>query len=145
MTQRDIALDIAVRFLGTPYIWGGNDPMRGFDCSGFVIEILKSVGVLPRAGDWTADGLLGRFQAHRTTSLLDLVPGMLVFWARPDGGMRHVEMVYAIPPECVTPLTIGASGGGSSTLSLGDAVAQDAYIKIRPIAPGWKIAADPFA
>jgi len=30
----------------TFYLWGGDDPLAGFDCSGFVIEILKSVGIL---------------------------------------------------------------------------------------------------
>ena len=38
-------LQTALAYLGTPYVWGGDDP-SGFDCSGFVIECLKSAGLL---------------------------------------------------------------------------------------------------
>lgn len=50
----------ALSYLGTPYIWGGDDP-SGFDCSGFVIECLKSVGLLSEKEDYTADGLYHLF------------------------------------------------------------------------------------
>ena len=57
--MRSVATKVAWHYLGTPYIWGGDD-FSGFDCSGFVIEILKSVGILPRDGDWTAAMLKSR-------------------------------------------------------------------------------------
>jgi cell wall-associated NlpC family hydrolase len=41
----------ALRFLGTPYVFGGTSP-SGFDCSGFVQHVFAMLGVsLPRTAD----------------------------------------------------------------------------------------------
>lgn len=37
-------LDYAQRFLGTPYVWGGNSLTKGVDCSGFVQQVFKKYG-----------------------------------------------------------------------------------------------------
>lgn len=39
-------IEYAMTFLGTPYVWGGNTPDEGLDCSGFVCEVLRSNGVI---------------------------------------------------------------------------------------------------
>ena len=57
--MKNIVSSLAFKFIGLPYIWGGDDTIKGFDCSGFVIELFKSVGILPRKGDWTAETLVG--------------------------------------------------------------------------------------
>ena len=42
-------LSAASRYLGTPYVYGGNDPNVGIDCSRFVQLVYQEVGVnLPR-------------------------------------------------------------------------------------------------
>ncbi len=124
MTQRETALKIAWHYLGTPYIWGGDD-FSGFDCSGLMVEILKSVGALPRGGDWTASGLWKSFKDK--CQVKKPGPGCMVFWSNRAGAkIIHVEM-------CLDDkLSIGASGGGSKTKTEQDAVAQNAFIKIRP-------------
>jgi cell wall-associated NlpC family hydrolase len=105
-----------------PYQWGGDDPIAGFDCSGLVIEILKSVGRLPRQGDWTADGLYRRFNNFGCLQK----GGALAFWKNDRGRMIHVEF-------CIDEnLTIGASGGGSRVKSVNDAIEKNAYVKVRP-------------
>lgn len=53
-TRNQIVLT-ARRFLGSPYAWGGKSP-RGFDCSGFVQTVFRSVGIhLPRDSHQQAD------------------------------------------------------------------------------------------
>ena len=130
--KRDLAIEIAKSYLGTWYIWGGDDP-SGFDCSGFMVEILKSIGILPRKGDWTAH-MLAASMNWPLISAPHNQGGDLVFWYGHDSAkVIHVEM--AINGE----LSIGASGGGSKTLTREDAVAQNAFIKIRPIKSRPKI------
>lgn len=143
MTPRDLVLWLAERHLGQPYRWGGDDPIAGFDCSGLMVELLKSAGVLPREGDWTAMQLRGHFGSRTTWyPAAGVAPpsGCLVFWGTP---ITHVELVWRhLDNEAV--LTIGASGGGSATVDEAAAIRQNAYVKVRPLRPGWVVAVDPF-
>ena len=123
--MRKIAEKVAWSLHGLPYRWGGDDPMVGFDCSGFVIEILKSVGKLPRSGDWTAQDLWTRFREKRVEHPYN---GCLAFWHNENHG-RVVHIEYCLNDK----LTIGASGGGSRTADPVAAAKHNAYIKVRPI------------
>lgn len=128
MDRIELAKKIAFSFLGKPYIWGGDDPIKGFDCSGFIIEILKSVGALPRSGDWTAQGLYD-FYIDEDKECAKSFPdeGVLVFWCNSNGKMVHVEFCLD------TEYSIGASGGSSTVRTELEAVAKNAYVKVRPI------------
>ncbi len=122
MDIKNLALKIAWKMWGQPYIWGGDDPIKGFDCSGMCIEILKSVGVLPRKGDWTANGLGELFKRKK---VFTNYPGCLVFWGDPR--RTHVEFIVE------EGFSIGASGGGRRTTSSERASSHNAYVKIRPL------------
>jgi len=134
VSLKSIANMTAYSLHGRPYIWGGDDP-SGFDCSGFVIEILKSVGILPRGGDWTADMLYHLFKHLKS----EPQQGCLVFWGAEER-KTHVEYCYT------KDITIGAAGGGPATLTARDAIDQNAYIKFRPIDSrmGCRWVVDPF-
>lgn len=42
------AVDVARGYIGTPYVWGGEDP-SGFDCSGLIQHVYGELGIrLPR-------------------------------------------------------------------------------------------------
>jgi len=122
--KRDWFLWIAKKHFNKPYIWGGDNPLKGFDCSGLIVECGKSIGILPRQGDWTAQMLYARWLANE---IVYPQPGDLVFWGNSDKTkIVHVEIVIS------NELSLGASGGGSNNKDLQDAIEQDAYIKIRP-------------
>jgi cell wall-associated NlpC family hydrolase len=72
----------ALRFLGTPFVWGGTTP-AGFDCSGFVQHVFAMMNVaLPRTADYQfADG------RHVSGPLR---PGDLVFFHTYAPGASHV-------------------------------------------------------
>ncbi len=70
---------IAMRYLGTPYRWGGSSP-SGFDCSGFTMYVFAQIGVsLPHytGSQWGMGTPVSRDQ---------LQPGDLVFF----NGLGHV-------------------------------------------------------
>lgn len=133
MSDHEIFMKVAWGFLGRPYIWGGDDPMRGFDCSGFVLECLKSVGLVGYNVDMTAEDIRQQFMSKGKATKA-AVEGSLVFWLNDIGKAMHIEI--AVSPS----RSIGASGGGSATKTVDDAIAQNAYIKVRPIQRGGHIA-----
>ena len=116
-------MHIIQSMLHRPYIWGGNDPL-GFDCSGGVIYALQAVGRFPLGQDTTADGLWERFKSDKAEHP---EAGCLLFWSDKDGKMIHVAVALD-EHFCMT-----ADAGGRATLTLEDAIKQDAFTKIRRI------------
>ena len=120
-----VALAVAESLHGTAYIWGGDNPQEGFDCSGLIVEILKSCNLIAENEDFTAWQLWHKFVKYRVETPYR---GCLAFyWNSARSRVVHVEF-------CVNrELSIGASGGGSKTTTVARAIKDDAYIKYRPI------------
>ncbi|MFD2091930.1 transglycosylase SLT domain-containing protein [Blastococcus deserti] len=77
----------AQKYLGVPYLWGGTDPAKGLDCSGFTQLVFGNLGVdLPRTSSQQATS--GRAVA----SLAEARPGDLVFFDNSSSraGVDHV-------------------------------------------------------
>ena len=78
----------AASMVGTPYRRGGTDPSRGLDCSGFVLNAMKPVGI--SFGRSSRDM---RAQTKRI-SKSELMVGDLVFYHNRKGVVYHVG-IYA--------------------------------------------------
>jgi cell wall-associated NlpC family hydrolase len=134
----------AQKYIGVPYLWGGTDPAKGLDCSGFTKLVYGNLGVdLPRTSSQQAT-------AGKAVASLDTArPGDLVFFdyssSRP--GIDHVgifigngQMIAApqpgekvkvqpvgnptvirrVMPEAVTATAPSASGGSLAGVPYAD-------------------------
>ena len=98
----------AREYLGVPYLWGGTDPAKGLDCSGFTQLVYRSQGVeLPRVSSQQATA------GKPVASLDEARAGDLLFFDySPDRpGIDHVgiyvgdgKMVAAPQPGDVVKL-----------------------------------------
>lgn len=70
-------IEEAEKYLGYPYVWGGNDPSTSFDCSGFISWIFSTTGIAS-VGGLGATGLYG---ACRPISEEEARPGDVIFFS----------------------------------------------------------------
>jgi gamma-D-glutamyl-L-lysine dipeptidyl-peptidase len=81
--------DTAVRFINTPYIWGGRIA-SGIDCSGFVQLVYKIHGIAIPRDSWQ------QANAGENISFLDgCRAGDLVFFDNEVGQISHVGMILS--------------------------------------------------
>jgi len=83
-----VVLPTAHRYLGVKYVWGGESPRTGFDCSGFTQYVFARHGVrIPRTS---------RAQVAAGTripvTLSSLRPGDLIMFANPGKPISHVAL-----------------------------------------------------
>ena len=86
-----VALSWALSQIGTPYVWGGETPGVGFDCSGLVQAAYAVAGVsLPR---------VAQDQYNATPKLAPgsvLAPGDLVFFGGSPDSIDHVGLYVGV-------------------------------------------------
>ena len=110
--------------LHLPYIFGGNNPSDGLDCSGLIVELLLSVGTLPPGFDSTAQGLFAKFGAFEPGQVEF---GDLVFFGGSDKTITHVGFCLG------DGFMLEAGGGSRKCVSRQDGINANARVRIRPI------------
>lgn len=81
------SIELAKRFLGLPYLWGGRSSF-GFDCSGFTQMLLRARGVnMPRDADQQA-----AWKGVTPVERNDLQPGDLLFFGDAPAKITHTGM-----------------------------------------------------
>src|SRR5919199_3452494 len=89
------AIDVARRYLGVRYLFGGTDPAIGLDCSGLVQLVFRQLGIaLPRTAQL-------QYEATARVRPDQLQPGDLVFFAK----------TYPDPHDWITHVGIYVGGG----------------------------------
>lgn len=118
-----LLVDYAMSFVGTEYRWGGTSPIKGWDCSEYSRELLKSVGLGPKE-DVTAAGLCAHLLIHGEES--EPKTGAFVIYGKDTDNIIHID--FMIDDNRV----IGMRGGDSSTTNSDRADLARAFCKIRP-------------
>ncbi|NRD68711.1 C40 family peptidase [Corallococcus exiguus] len=137
-SQRAAFLQLLLAQMHAPYRWGAKgqrvsaDGPRLFDCSGLVTWAFHQVG----GKDWRATHNTDRLWAEcaPVASVADLMPGDLVLYGRAGHTTLHGSPPTDVDPNHVmvhvgAGVVVGASGGGSKTLTLEDAARADAKVK----------------
>ena len=81
------AVAIAERYLGVPYLWGGAEPLTGFDCSGLAMYVYAQLGV--NLTHYTG----AQWYEGTRVPPSQLEPGDLVFFEPSTRGPQH-EGIY---------------------------------------------------
>ncbi len=80
-------VNAAKRYIGTRYVYGGNSPSTGFDCSGLVQYACRQAGVS------VSRSSRAQYGNGTAVSRSNLQPGDLIFFSK-GGGISHV-VIYA--------------------------------------------------
>jgi cell wall-associated NlpC family hydrolase len=90
-TAGAVAVQWALAQIGTPYVWGGETPGVGFDCSGLVQAAYAVAGVrLPRVAQDQYDG------TPKVPAGSPLAPGDLVFFGGGPSSIDHVGLYVGV-------------------------------------------------
>lgn len=127
MTGRErFLIDILSKYIRVPYIWGGEDPEKGLDCSGLVQLILKKLDLDP-PGDQTAHVLYNYFLTRGKIIDKDKTDlGDLCFFGKKDK-ITHVGFCIGFH------LMLEAGGGNSKTTTVEIAKKMNACVRVKPI------------
>lgn len=80
----------AQKFVGNPYVWGGESLTNGADCSGFVWKIYSNFGFGKEFKRMAAADIAS--SVGKKVSVSDRQPGDLIFYTNSSGRVNHVAL-----------------------------------------------------
>lgn len=145
---QDVLETFIERTLCLPYKWGGDDPIKGFDCSGYVIEAFKWLGYYiydPKTKDapsrdlpkhFAKYGCISKaieneddFKKFLKTPKYKLNLGDTIYYRSTKKREKIVHVAIALNNRFI----VEAGGGGSSVVDEDTAAERNAYIRIQSI------------
>jgi len=109
-------VEVARRYMGVPYVFGGSNPATGLDCSGLVQLVFRQVGIaLPRTAQL-------QYEATVRVAQEQLQPGDLVFFSR----------TYTDPRDWITHVGVYIGGGQQI-----NAPTTGQVVSIQPVFSGY--------
>lgn len=120
-------IEYALCFLGVRYRWGGDNPLEGFDCSGLVLEALRSEGHVSE--DMTGLDLYKYLKGKNWYNLPreKIFEGEVIFFGKSLDKISHVALALN------NQQMIEAGGGDATTVTNEEAIRKNAFVRIRPI------------
>lgn len=115
---------------GTPYHWGaeqggGDDPILGFDCSGYCSELLRAAGILGYQERLSAQAIYDRLANNGSVGAWGL--GSFSFYGKDVRSITHIGF-------CIDGFFMLEFGGGDHTTATPVVAAtQNAFGRLRPI------------
>lgn len=86
-----ININLAKSYIGTPYVWGGESAREGgFDCSGYVFNVLNGSGIV--AGRLTAQGYFNLYRKYEVAKSEKKIEGDLLFFGKSKNKITHVAI-----------------------------------------------------
>lgn len=120
-------ISYAMSFVKTAYHWGGDDPMGGFDCSGFVQEILMAADVIKRLTPKMSAQSIFDYLLQNGGSQGTFGAGSIAFFGPDAKSIHHIGF-------CIdSNYMIHAGSGDSTTVSVERAEVQNAFVRMDSI------------
>jgi len=89
-------LEYAKSFIGTNYKWGGKTKESGYDCSGFVSEVIKSEGLLPNNAIMSSQMLYDYLSSSQNIQIGNSLIGAesILFFGESTEKIKHVAIAF---------------------------------------------------
>lgn len=122
MKNEKVFYDLIMSYLHKEYVWHGDNPNTGIDCSNLVVDILKTVGIYNYSGGASSQYL---FNMLYQGEFDELKLGSICFYGRSVDQIHHCGIMLN------EDLIMESGGGTSKTSSIEKAREHNARVRIR--------------